>query len=147
MTMSAREAFEQGTQTFNAHDLDGFAAVLADDAVFEAPGGLHGEGKAACTEFFGSWFAAFPDAHVEVHSLHFTGDVAVEEGTFTGTHDGVLHTPTRDIPPTGRPVRVGYVQVLRFRDGKHASFNLMFDRLLMLEQLGLAPTPEPEPAG
>ena len=31
-----------------------------------------------------------------------------------------------------------YVQVLRFRDGKHVSFNLMFDRLLMLEQLGLA---------
>jgi hypothetical protein len=31
--------------------------------------------------------------------------------------------------------------VLRFRDGKHASFNLMFDRLMMLEQLGLVPTP------
>jgi hypothetical protein len=27
--------------------------------------------------------------------------------------------------------------VLRFRDGKHVSFNLMFDRLSMLEQLGL----------
>ena len=31
------------------------------------------------------------------------------------------------------------IQVLRFRDGLHASFNLMFDRLLMLEQLGLVP--------
>jgi hypothetical protein len=31
--------------------------------------------------------------------------------------------------------------VLRFRDGKHVSFNLMFDRLLMLEQLGLIPEP------
>jgi hypothetical protein len=36
---------------------------------------------------------------------------------------------------------VGYIQVLRFRDGKHISFNLMFDRLMMLEQLGLVPTP------
>jgi hypothetical protein len=33
--------------------------------------------------------------------------------------------------------------VLRFRDGKHASFNLVFDRLEMLEQLGLAPDPAP----
>ena len=41
--------------------------------------------------------------------------------------------------PTGRPVAVEYIQVLRFRDGKHISFNLMFDRLLMLEQLGLLP--------
>jgi hypothetical protein len=29
--------------------------------------------------------------------------------------------------------------VLRFREGKHLSFNLMFDRLAMLEQLGLVP--------
>ena len=34
-----------------------------------------------------------------------------------------------------------YVQVLRFRDGQHASFNLMYDRLLMLEHLGLLPAP------
>jgi ketosteroid isomerase-like protein len=34
---------------------------------------------------------------------------------------------------------VDYIQVLRFRDGKHVSFHLMFDRLAMLEQLGLVP--------
>ena len=32
-------------------------------------------------------------------------------------------------------------RVLRFRDGKHVSFNLVFDRLAMLEQLGLVPEP------
>jgi hypothetical protein len=31
--------------------------------------------------------------------------------------------------------------VLRFRDGEHVSFNLMLDRLVMLEQLGIIPTP------
>jgi ketosteroid isomerase-like protein len=144
MTMTAREAFEKGTDTFNAHDLDGFARVLADDVVFAAPGGMRGEGKAACVEFFGSWFAAFSDARVEVHGIHILGDVAVEEGTFTGTHDGVLQSAAGEVPPTGRSVSVDYIQVLRFRDGKHASFNLMFDRLLMLEQLRIIPTaPEP----
>jgi steroid delta-isomerase-like uncharacterized protein len=142
MTISTREAFERGTATFNAHDIDGFADVLADDVVFEAPGGMRGEGKEACAAFYGSWFAAFPDAHVEVHGLHLFDDVAVEEGTFTGTHEGVLHAPAGDIPPTGRPVEVDYIQVLQFRDGKHRSFNLMFDRLLMLEQLGLVPAPD-----
>ena len=141
MTLTTREAFLRGTETFNAHDIDGFASVLADDVVVEAPGGLRGEGKVACTRFYGGWFDAFPDAHVDVHGLHIVGDVAVEEGTFTGTHNGVLHGPSGDIPPTGRRVRIGYIQVLRFRDGKHASFNLMFDRLSMLEQLGLIPMP------
>jgi ketosteroid isomerase-like protein len=140
--MNTREAFEKGTETFNAHDIKGFAEVLADDVVFEAPGGVRGEGKAACAKFFGSWFIAFPDTHVEVHNVHIFDDVPVEEGTFMGTHKGVLRGPIGDVPPTGRPVRLDYIQVLRFRDGKHTSFHLMFDRLLMLEQLGLVPTRE-----
>jgi len=141
MSMSTREAFQRGTDTFNAHDIDGFAEVLADDVVFEAPGGMRGEGREACAAFFASWFAAFSDAHVDIESVHIVDDVAVEEGTFKGTHDGTLQTPAGDIPPTGRPVEIDYIQVLRFREGKHASFNLMFDRLLMLEQLGLVPAP------
>jgi len=141
MTMTVREAFERGTETFNAHNLDEFAKVLADDVVFEAPGGLHGEGKAACVEFYGSWFGAFPDAHLDVHRVHFIDDVAVEEGTFTGTHNGVLSGAMGDVPPTGRFVKADYIQVLRFRDGKHVSFDLMYDRLMMLQQLGLVPAP------
>ena len=141
MTMTAREAFERGTDTFNAHDIDGFAEVLADDVVFKAPGGIQGVGKAACVAFFGSWFAAFSDAHVDVKAVHFVDDMAIEEGTFTGTHNGVLRSPTGDVPPTGCSVAVDYIHVLRFRDGKHVSFNLMFDRLVMLEQLGLVTKP------
>jgi len=141
MTMTTREAFERGTDTFNAHDLDGFAEVLANDVVFVAPGGIRGEGKLACVAFFGGWHSAFPDVHVEVHHVHFIDDVAVEEGTFSGTHDGLLPSPSGEIPPTGRSVSVPYIHVLHFREGKHTSFNLVFDRLLMLEQLGLIPAP------
>jgi ketosteroid isomerase-like protein len=142
MTMSTREAFERGTDTFNAHDMDGFAEVVADDVVFAAPG-ARGAGKAAWAEFFGGWLQAFSDAHVEVHDVHFIDDIAVEEGTFSGTHDGVLRTPTGDVPPTDRAVSLDYIHVVRYRDGLHVSFNLIFDRLLMLEQLGLMPAPAP----
>ena len=93
MTMTAREAFEKGTATFNAHDLDGFTEVLADDVVFKAPGGMQGEGKAACAAFFGSWFAAFPNARVEVEAVHIVDDVAVEEGTFTGRKTAFCTVP------------------------------------------------------
>jgi ketosteroid isomerase-like protein len=75
--------------------------------------------------------------------VHIAGDIAVEEGTFTGTHHGTLHSPAGDIAPTGRQVAVYYIHVLRYRDGEHVSFNLLFDRLLMLEQLGLLPAPAP----
>jgi predicted ester cyclase len=121
--------------------MTGFAEVLSDDVVFEAPGGVRGLGKAGCVEFFGGWFIAFPDARINVHTLHIFDDVAVEEGTFTGTHNGVLRGPMGDIPPTGRSIGISYIHVLQFRDGKHISFHLMFDRLAMLERLGLVPEP------
>jgi hypothetical protein len=143
MAMTVREAFEKGTDTFNAHDIDGFTSVLADDVVYTAPGGMSGHGKAACARFFAGWWDAFPDARVDVHAVHFAGDIAVEEGTFTGTHHGTWHSPAGDIAPTGRRVAVDYIHVLRYRDGMHVSFNLQFDRLEMLEQLGLIPAPVP----
>ena len=143
MAMTLREAFEKGTDTFNSHDIDGFTSVLADDVAYQAPGGISGQGKVACAQFFAGWWDAFPDAHVDVHAVHIVGDTAVEEGTFTGTHRGTLHSPAGDIAPTGRPVAVDYIHVLRYRDGKHVLFNLLFDRLLMLEQLGLVPAPAP----
>jgi ketosteroid isomerase-like protein len=141
MTMTVREAFDKATEAFNAHDIGEFAGTLADDVVFHAPGGMSAEGKDACAQYFAGWLSGFSDAHVEVHAVHITGDVAVEEGTFTGTHDGVLHTPAGDIPPTGRSVTAGYIEVHRFRDGKSIYSNLMYDQLEMLEQLGLMPTP------
>jgi hypothetical protein len=60
---------------------------------------------------------------------------------FQGPTEGVLHTPSEDVPPTGRAISVPYIHVLRYRDGLHVSFNLVFDRLLMLEQLDLVPAP------
>jgi len=143
MATTVREVFEKGTDTFNAHDIDGFTSVLADDVTYSAPGGMSGRGKAACAQFFARWWDAFPDAHVDVHAVHVVGDTAVEEGTFTGTHHGTLHGPSGDIPATGRRTAVDYIHVLRYRDGLHVSFNLVFDRLQMLEQLGLIPGPAP----
>jgi len=35
MATTLREAFESGRETFNAHDVEGFAEVLADDVTFK----------------------------------------------------------------------------------------------------------------
>jgi ketosteroid isomerase-like protein len=134
-----REAFDMSTTAFNAHDIDGMADLVADDAVFRAPGGMTGAGKQACTEFFADWLTAFPDARVAVRDVYIGDDIAIEEGTFAGTHEGSLHTPAGEVPATWNRVAVDYVQTIRFRDGKQIAFDLMYDRLELLEQLGLTP--------
>ena len=141
MTMSIREAFDRGTEAFNAHDLDAFGELFSDDVVQTAPGGMRFEGKAASMEFYGIWFEAFPDCHIDIDRAIFTEDAAVEQGSFSGTHTGVFHTPDGDIPPTGRAVKAQYVNVLSFRDGRFFAGHLMFDRLTLLEQLGVVPQP------
>jgi ketosteroid isomerase-like protein len=142
MTMTSQQAFEAGTAAFNAHDFEGFADLLAEDVVCDTPGEPQRSGRQACLDSYGGWIAAFPDAHVEVDAVHCVHDgLIVEEGRFIGTHDGTLRSAGGAIPPTGRQVAVPYIHVLRFRDGKHVALGLLFDRLLMLEQLGLAPAP------
>ncbi len=129
MAITDQEVFETGTEALNAHDLDQIEELLDDDVVFQGPGEEGGEGKAACLEFYGGWFDDFPDAHLEIHGIQFFDDVAIEEGTFTGTHDGRAHT--------GQQVTLDYVRVIRSCEGKQVSLSLMFDLMLMLEQLGL----------
>jgi len=80
MTMTAREAFERGTKAFNAHDINGFAEVLADDVVFQAQADCAARERQRTQNFF----AAFPDAPVDVHDI----PIVVEKGELTGTHKG-----------------------------------------------------------
>jgi ketosteroid isomerase-like protein len=139
MSQSIREAFDRGTEAFNSHDLDAFGELFAEDVVTTAPGGMRAEGKAAATQSYGVWFEGFPDARIDLDLVIITDDAAIEQGTFSGTQTGVLHSPDGDVPPTGRSVKAPYMQVLRFRGDKCVSADLMYDRLELLEQLGLVP--------
>jgi predicted ester cyclase len=113
MPMSVRETLEKGTEAFSTHDMDAFGETMSDDVVQIAPGGMRMQGREACTAFFAGWIEAFPDARVDVHDTVIANNAVVEDGTFSGTHDGVFHSPMGDVPPTGRSVSAEYVQVLR----------------------------------
>src|SRR5512133_1338115 len=132
-----RKIFERSTEAFNRHDIDAFKANLADDVTITAPGGLHLQGREAVSSFYKSWMDGFPDAHVDVRGMHETNDCVIEEGTFSGTHRGVMRTPDGDIPPTGRSVNARYMELVRIRGEQIASFDLIYERLEMMEQLGL----------
>lgn len=137
-----REITERGITAFNAHDGAAIESLYAYDAVCTAPGEFTARGPAQIREFMESWFTAFPDAHSRVTALHYCDDeVSVEEGVFEGTHDGVFRTPMGDVQPTHRRVQGQYVNVVTIRNGKAISQRLIFDRLQLLEQLGLVPTP------
>ena len=105
-------------------------------------GGMRGEGKAACVAFFGGWFDAFPDAHVEVHA--FTSSTTSPSRRAPSPARTTASSTPR--PATSRRPAAGQRRLhpgapLPRRQAR--SFNLMFDRLSMLEQLGLVPGSAP----
>jgi len=127
--------------TFNAHDEPGIRALYAENAVFEAPGDVRVEGPDACTEYVMVWQRAFPDAGLTVHHEVVAGDTAVHEFTFEGTHTDTLVGPAGEIPATNRHLVGRGVEVIRVADGKIVAFNLYFDQVQVLTQLGLMPEP------
>ncbi|MGA8014332.1 MAG: nuclear transport factor 2 family protein [Candidatus Dormiibacterota bacterium] len=138
---SAREVFNQAHERFNAHDLDAIDDIYAEDAEFKGPGGMVFKGRAQIRQFTSGWFQGFPDCELRSLNVIEGGDTIVEEGLFIGTHTGVFPTPMGDIPPTGRRVEGAFVDVFEIRDGLIVADRLSFDRLELMEQLGLMPQP------
>ncbi len=117
----------------NAHDIDAFGEVLADDFVEheELPGGA--PNREGVKDFFRMQIAAFPDMAMTVEDVVDGGDKLVARVRFTGTHDGEF----MGMPPTGRSVDVAVIDIMRFGDDGlvHEHWGV-FDAMAMMQQLG-----------
>jgi predicted ester cyclase len=136
-----KEIVERGTKLFNAHDVNALTDQYAPNGQVLASGGTVAKGRDEIRKFQQSWFQGFPDAKVRSERLIVAGSTVIEEGIFTGTHTGVFPTPMGEIPPTGRRVEGPYVNIFDVEGEKVLRNRLTFDRLDLLEQLGLAPVP------
>jgi predicted ester cyclase len=78
-----------------------------------------------------------------ISTLVEDGDAVACEVDVRGTHTGTLRTPTGDVPPTGRSVRIESATVVAIRDGKVATWRANFDLLGFMGQLGVLPAGGP----
>ena len=102
---------QQITTAFDAHDLDGIMAHIADDAVFEGPRGTEPwgtrvVGHAAVREAFAARFAGIPDIRYQGDAHFVDGDRGASEWTLSGT--------TTD----GERIEVRGCDLWTFRDGQ-----------------------------
>jgi predicted ester cyclase len=120
------------------NDRDSDAEPWAADAVMVAPG-AQASGRDEIIGFIGVFQEAFPDLRLEIKQLLGDGTGAAAEGTIVGTHDGVLHTPNGDVPPTGRAIELRWAAVYTTDGDTLTSEHLFFDQMDLLGQLGLLP--------
>jgi steroid delta-isomerase-like uncharacterized protein len=120
----------------SAGDLDGFAALLADDFIeHEETPGL-APTKEGVLQFFRMYMAAFPDLRFTAEDVLPSGDKVVARARVTGTHQGEF----MGIPATGKSIDVAVIDIIRFGDDGLAHEHWgVFDAMTMMQQLGVVP--------
>lgn len=124
-------------KTLSAHDIDGFAALFADDyvnhqmsaAAPKPPPGV--SAKQATVAFFAARLKGMPDLSVAIEVSLAGADMAAASFVYTGTHQGVFF----GVPPTGKSLRFTSCDIFRIRDGKIAEHWGMGDIAGTLAQL------------
>jgi predicted ester cyclase len=81
--------------------------------------------------------AAFPDWHFAVDDALAADDKVIIRATLSGVHTGA---PYRGKPASGRAVTFSGIDILRVIDGKVVQIWAEYDYLVLLQQLGMAPS-------
>ena len=125
---------------FETKNTDDTIATMVEDAyVNHVPVMTGGFGKHELRQFYAAHFIPKmpPDLQMTSVSRTIGTDQLVEEIVLKFTHTVEVDWMLPRIPPTGRPVEVGLVVVVRFRDGKLAHEHIYWDQASVLAQVGL----------
>ncbi|MEZ4768952.1 MAG: ester cyclase [Caldilineales bacterium] len=120
---------------WNPADLETYLTLYDDNAVLHfLPPGMP-QGIAGARQFYGAFFAGFPDATILIDTLVEEGDRVACLYTMEATHRGEFN----GIPATGKPVRVSGISILRFAGGKCVERWSEMNLMSLLQQIGVIP--------
>lgn len=111
-----KELVKRFAKAWENGDLDKMDDILAEDFVFRtAPPGVRPD-REGYKEFVGKHLSAFPDFSVALEDVLAEGDRVAHRVTWTGTHKGEYMGSA----PTGKPVAMTVISIVRIEDGRIA---------------------------
>lgn len=136
----AREVMDRVTEALFNKDKATATSCYAADAVAVAPDAGELRGVEDIVAWSWDLFDAFPDAKYESVNAYESGDTAIDEGYFVGTHTGPIQNPGGEpIPATGKSVRVRACDLATVEGGVITRHHFYYDQMDFLGQLGLLP--------
>jgi carboxymethylenebutenolidase len=113
--------------------------MVEDAYVNHIPVLTGGVGRDELREFYSKRFIPHmpPDTEMTPVSRTIGADQLVDEMVFKFTHTIHMDWILPGIPPTGKPVEIPLVAIVRFRDGKLAHEHIYWDQASVLVQVGL----------
>jgi steroid delta-isomerase-like uncharacterized protein len=127
---------------FNQRQVDRAAEPVAADYLDHAALPGQAPGLEGAKKKWAMYLAGIPDLRVTIEELVAEGDKVAVRRSYAGTHRGEL----LGVPPTGKQVRVGGISIFRLAGGKIAEQWEQLDRLTLMQQLGVLPTPGQGPS-
>jgi steroid delta-isomerase-like uncharacterized protein len=125
---------------FNNGDWGQMQAMLTSDARYHEFGTERQvEGSDQIIELFKGWKTAFPDAAATVKDALASGNTAVLEVTWAGTHNGPLVTAAGTIPASGKRQETPGAVFFVFEGDKIKASRQYFDAMTLLKQIGAQP--------
>jgi steroid delta-isomerase-like uncharacterized protein len=121
----------------NGHDLTGIDELLAANFVEHHPAPGFAKDKGGQREMFAALFTAFPDLGYKVEEVIAEGNRVVLRGKGHGTHKAAF----MGMPATNKGVNIDEIHIVEVESGKITAHWAVIDRLTMLRQLGVIPTP------
>ena len=125
---------------FETRDVEAtMATMVADPYVNHVPTLAGGVGHDQLKRFYRYHFIGGnpPDTTLTPISRTVGDDQIVDEMLFSFTHTSVIDWMLPGVAPTGRPVEVALVAIVRFRDGKVAHEHIYWDQASVLVQIGM----------
>lgn len=119
-------------------DIEVVDEVLADHFVDHSAFPGFPPDREGVKQLFGALHAAFEDFHATIHQQVAEGGKVATRKTFRGVHRGEF----MGVPPTGREVDFGVIDVLYIREGKITDHWTEVDLLGLMRQLSTVPQPE-----
>ena len=124
---------------YDDKDWDKAAALMADGIQYEEHGsGRKIEGKGQVIEAYQGWGSAIPDSKGEIVNAVASGNQAVLQIVWRGTHTGPLQAPTGTIEATGKSIEIPACMVVTVEDDKVTKSEHYFNLLSLLQQIGVA---------
>jgi steroid delta-isomerase-like uncharacterized protein len=138
--ITRRKAVEQRVRSYfeamDRRDVRAMTEHWHEDGVEDiVPVGLM-RGRAELEEFFGSLFAAIPDARTTVTRLVAGEQTCAVEWRLEGTFEGA---PYMGIEPTGKHVEIRGLDFLELEDGQIVSLTAYSDGAGFARQIGFLP--------
>ncbi len=133
-----KQLLQSHLDDWNRGNWEGVYSLYAEDFVDHNPKPGQAPGKEGLRQSMGRYFEAFPDSQIIPGLLVAEGDLVADTGFMTGTHTGTI----LGIPPTGKKVKIAFLDIHRFKDGKIVEGWHLEDSLGILQQIGALPLPE-----